>query len=334
MASEIVNIQQSRDNNFRDVAIIIFVFFIIYSILHFLEDPSRLVMSNYTSLTYGPAHIQVKSEYTIREQLSKFYLFIIILVSAFSYRVSTHPSMIKLSISFLALSFVMYMSESNIIIEKAQPIFGLLGIAFTGFFLFRLRSRLSLSAFVVGFALVSFGSLVDILHENEFIKSIFPGTVSDLLHIMSEEWYEVSGIAFICLAAILSFRSPLLDFIENETKASMLILISSGIMTLGNGFLHYQYKPTEALFSIALALTLIGFSGLVYSTRSIEYSFPKTNAITRKSIYLCVFFFFVLLPATHGTARFSAALLLWLPSIIFVATYLWRCHLIHHSRAN
>lgn len=308
---------QSDDVKIRDTVVIILVFFVIYCIFYLLGWPLCSFLSRY---------IDVRSEYTTREQLSKFYLFIIVLLSVFSYRVLNKPVKIKLSISFLLLSLIMYMSESNMITEITQPIFGLIGVAFIGFFLLRSRSWLILLLLIVSFMLLSYGSLTNLANENEFVKSLLPTFIFHFIYFSLEEQFEVTGIAFLCLSAILCFRVPLLHFISINKRASILMLLSSGILTIGNGFLHWQYGPGNARYLIALAMTIVGFLGLVYANKKISKTFPRLMLVTEDLFYLFIFFFFVVLPSIHGDKRSSTALLLWLPSMIFMATYLWRCH--------
>ena len=274
--------------------------------------------------------ITIRSEYTVGEQLSKLYLFTIVLVSVLSYRILTDATKIKLSISFLLLSLIMYMSESNMITEEAQPIYGLIGGAFTGYYLFRLRSWLCLSLFIGGFSLILCGSLTDFTHENETIHSLVPPFIFHILNITSEERFDVTGIGLFCLSAILCFRIPLLHFITRNKIGSVLLLLSSATMTSGNGFLHYQYRPGMILYFVALVMTIGGCLGVVFTNKYINKTYPGLMLVTEDFFYLFIVVFFVLLPSTHGTARSSTALFLWLPSMIFMAVYFWQSHSVHH----
>ena len=85
-------------------------------------------------------------------------------------------------VSFLLFSLSIYMSESNMLIEKTQPIFGLIGVAFISFFLLQSRSWLSFIFFIVGIMLISCGSLLDFAHENESIRSLLPASIFHFLH--------------------------------------------------------------------------------------------------------------------------------------------------------
>jgi len=324
---------QSNDDKIRDTIKIILVFFMIFGIFYFLGRPLHNFLRRYEVFTYAPAHICIKSEYSIFEQLSKFYLFIILLVSVFSYRVLNEPTKIKLSISILLLSLSMYMSESNMLTEKTQPIFGLIGVAYVSFFLLRSRSWLSLIIFIIGITFISCGSLNDLIGENESISSLLPTFTSPVLHITSEERFELIGVAFITLSTILCFRVPLRHFIANNTEGILLILFSAGMITTGNGFLHYQYRPGEKLYIIALTMTIVGFLGLVLATKNIKKMFPSLTLVTADVFYLFIFFFFVVLPSIHGYERSSTAILLWLPFMIFIAIYLWRCRSVNNTPA-
>ena len=318
---------QSNDDKLRNTLIFILGFLIIFYICFLLEWPFNTFLSRYFP-------ISTRSEYTLGEQLSKFYLFIIMLVSIFSYRVLNKPTKIKLSISFLFLSLSMYMSESNMIPGKTRPIFGLIGIAFAGFFLLRLRYWLSLILFITGFTLIFSGSFTDLIYENESINSLLPAFILGFFPYALEEQFDVLGIAFLCLSVLLCFRVPLQRFIAKNTIGSLLILLSSGMMTIGNGFLHYQYRPSNQLYVAALIMTIVGFLGFVFANKIINKTYPSFTLATEDFFYLFIFAFFVVLPSIHGRTRHWTALLLWLPSLILMAIYLWRCHSVHYKSVN
>jgi len=313
----------NNDGQIKHVTIIILVFWITFYICLLLENPLHTFLSSY---------ITMRSEYTLGEQLSKFYLFIIVLLSVFSYQNLKEPTKIKLSISFLLLGLIMYMSESNMITEKTQPIFGLIIVVCTGMLLLRDRSWSSLTFFVMGFIVISFGVLSDLAHENESIRRLLPVFIFKLLHITSEERFDMIGIAFLCLSGILCFRFPLRNFITKNTKGTLLILLTSGMITAGNGFLHHQYNPSSKIYIVALAMTISGFLGLIFVNKSISKKDIILALITEDLFYLFIFSFFVVLPSiVYGGERNSTALLLWLPFMFFMAIYLWRYHPEHHT---
>ncbi len=312
-------LEQTNESKTPSTLLLISVFIIIYSVFYLLESPLHTLISSYVTL---------RSEYTVGEQLSKFYLFTVLLVSFFSYRILTKPTEVKLSISFLLFSLILYVSESNMIRETAQPIFGLIGITFIAYFLFRLRLWLSLILFFCAFVFFSFGSLIDFIHERESIKVWLPNFIYYFLDMASEERFDVIGALFFSLSAIVSFQVPLRNFIMNYTKKSLFILFSAGIMTVGNGFLHYQYHPNGKLYLIAIIMTIIGFSGLVLSSKNIYKNYPSLTSIPDSLFYLSIFFSFVILPSSSVLARYvsNKSLLLWLPATILIAIYMWYSH--------
>ena len=299
---------------------IILGFWLIYCLFYLLESPYHAFLTKFMT---------IRSEYTLPEQLSKFYLFVIMLVSVYCYRVLHQPVRIKLSIAFLLLSLVFYMSESNMISEMTQPVFGLVIIVSIGALLLLGHFWLSLSFFVIGLGVIVIGVLCDIAHENETIGSLLPEIVFELLHKVSEERFDETGIALLCLSAILCFRDLLRDFAVNNTKAIILMVLASGMITSGNGFLHYQYNPSCKIQPIALLMTISGFLALVFFNKRLNKKGAILTLVTEDLFYLFLFSFFVVLPSIHGTSRSTVALLVWLPFVLFMAIYLWRQHPVH-----
>ncbi len=311
--------QLGVQNKIKDSALIILVFFVIYYIFYLLESPFH---------TFIASFITLQSEYTIGEQLSKFYLFTTLLVSFFSYRILTKSTEIKLSISFLLFSIILYTSESNMVRETAQPIFGIIGIAFSAYFLFRLRLWLSLILFFSAFVFFSFGSLIDFIHERESIKELLPSFIYPLLDLASEERFDVIGALFFCLSSVIAFQVPVLSFIANHTKKTLFILLSALVISVGNGFLHYQYEPSGTLYLVAIVMTIIGFSGLIFSSKNIYKDYPKLTSTPDSLFYISIFLCFVVLPSNHTLASiaFNKSLLIWSPIIILISLYMWYSH--------
>ena len=299
---------------------IILGFWLIYCVFYLLEAPYHAFLTKFMT---------IRSEYTLPEQLSKFYLFVIMLVSVYSYRVLNQPVKIKLSIAFLLLNLVFYMSESNMISEMTQPVFGLIIFVCICALLSLGHFWLSLWIFVIGFGVIAFGVLSDFARENETIGSLLPEVVFKLLHITSEERLDEIGIALLCLSAILCFRGLLRDFAVNNTKAIILMVLASGMITSGNGFLHYQYNPSCKIQPIALLMTIGGFLALVFFNKRLNKKGAILTLVTEDLFYLFLFSFFVVLPSIHGDSRSTVALLVWLPFMLFLAIYLWRQHPAH-----
>ena len=305
------------DSQIVHTVAIICGFWLIFFVFYLMRTPYHGFLKDY---------IIVKSEYRMGEQISKYYLFIIVLISVLSYQTSNETSKIKLSISFLMLGLIMYMSESNMVTENTQPIFGLIIVVSTCIFLLRARSWFSIVLLIVGFIMVGCGSLIDLAHEKEIVSLLLPTFIIPLLEFLPEDYYETLGIAFLCLSAILCFQVTLQDFLKRNKKVTFLILLASGIMVFGNGFLHHQYSPGKKLHLVSLLMTISGFLGLVFFTKSSSKKNPIFNLVTEELFYIFIFAFFVVLPSLHGPARSATALFLWLPTMFFMAVYLWKRH--------
>ena len=309
----------NTDNKIKESITIVLAFWIFYFLCYSLEGPLHSLISNYTDL---------KTEYTVGEQLTKFYLFIIFLISFYSYLVLDRPSEVKLSISFISLSLILYLSESNMIAEKTQPVFAIIIVPYIAILLLHLRYYLSLLLFIGGFGFIFCGFFIDFLNENKFLNSFIPDFIAFYVHSppLREERFDVVGVAFLCLSVILLYKFIIRNIINKHTKTILLILFTSGMLTIGNGFLHYQYNPYWRVYLVALAMTIIGYLGLIFILNTFFKNDNKTPSFSFDLFYLFIFFVFVVLPSIHGKERILASLLLWFPSIFYAAYYLWRKH--------
>ena len=317
----------NTDSQIMHRVAIIFGFWLIFFLFYYLmRIPYHGLLRSIITIKY-----HLPAEYTMAEQLAKFYLFIIVLISVLSYQVSKQANKIKLSISFLMLGLIMYMSESNMITENTQPIFGLIIVVSTCIFLLRIRSWFSIVLLIVGFSLVGCGSLIDLAHEKEIVSLLLPSFIIPLLEFLPEDYYETLGIAFLCLSAILCFQVTLQDFLKRNKKVTLLILLASGMIAFGNGFLHWQYHPSVKRYLVALLMTISGFLGLVFFSKGSSKKNAIFKLVTEEWFYIFIFVFFVVLPSLHGWARSTTDLFLWLPTMFFMAVYLWRHHPVNCS---
>lgn len=317
----------NTDSQIMHTVAIIFGFWLIFYVFYYLiKIPYHEFLKSFITIKD-----HLPTEYTMSEQMGKFYLFIIVLISVLSYQVSKQANKIKLSISFLMLGLIMYMSESNMITENTQPIFGLIIVVSSSMFLFRVRSWISIVLLIAGFIMVGCGSLLDLAHEKEIVRLLLPTFIIHLLEFLPEDYYETLGIAFLCLSAILCFQVTLQDFLKRNKKVTLLILLASGMIAFGNGFLHWQYGPSGKRYLVALLMTMSGFLGLVYFTKGSSKKNAIFKLVTEEWFYIFIFVFFVVLPSLHGWARSTTALFLWLPTMFFMAVYLWRHHPVNCS---
>ncbi len=270
--------------------------------------------------------LEMQSEYTVNEQLSKYFVFIALLISVFAYERLTNPLDLKISIGFICFSISLYCAESNMISGTTQPIFGFLYLAYTLPLLIAARAwkviafqGLALTLMGVGF----FGDFV--IKHQAFFSANMPLAVT-ILGNSRDELYEVLGLASISLSVALCFLEPLSDFVSKNKLGTTMILISAAFVTSGNSFMHYSYHPGTRLVLAGLALSLTGLAGLLLSYRHLNAKalrFPPLISPEYSGVLL--FVLFILLPMIHGGHHpHIVSLFVWLPFILLIAYHLFR----------
>jgi hypothetical protein len=192
--------------------------------------------------------------------------------------------------------------------------------------LLRLHSSSCTIFLIVGFMSIAFGFLIDFAWEHKSTISLLPNFLIPFVHPHLERFLELSGIAFLCLSSILQFHADLSNFVSKNRKETIMILLAVGMISFGNGFIHPLYRPSSRLFLFGMILTISGFLGLVFTCKNMNKNGAKFMLVSEEFFYLFIFLFFLVLPSIHGGARILTSLLLWLPTMLFMAFYLWRCH--------
>jgi len=293
----------------------------ILSTLFVFSTVFLLLETSYNQLIFQ--FLDPKSEYTIGEQLTKFYLLQISLLSLITYNYYNEPKKIKLSIIFFLLSLVMYLSESNMITENMQPVFGAILVSALMYYLFQDKKWISLGFIVTGFGFVSFGSVQDIIHDGHYIPSNLNEVLLNTMNIISEETADFLGVNFIFLACFLCFSEIVNSLLKLDKKILFFGVISSLILTFGNGFLHYQYPIYSTHLIMAILMSVIGFIGLIIFSKQINHSQHKLTLFTPQYFYLFLFLLFIVMPSSHGTAKMQVSYLIWLPAMLALAINMW-----------
>ena len=270
--------------------------------------------------------VAVKAEYTIIEQLSKYYLFIIMLSAILAYDNASEPSDVQISIGFLLIGIVMYLSESNMLVERSQPIFALGVFGYTAYLLIKNKAWYTLLLIGSGCFIIFLGVVSDFVSEHEYVRSKLPTLLTAYLNTQYEEIYDVIGIGQICVAVLIHYWDKLEKFIKDNRKWSILLLLNSALITIGNGFLHYQYKPDTALTLSALIMMWLGFSGLVMTNRYLIEHRTKLKIVTESGFYLFIFVFFIMLPVAFGNTKLVESVIFWLPAMVVLGVLLFLKH--------
>lgn len=321
------NKKSSLGLQYQNFGRILLIFILISGAAYVLDSPLKAFLEKYAAFTYFPEHTTLKSEYTIGEQLSKYYLLLTILLSVFVYPKLRISNLLLLSIAYLILGLIMYMSESNMVTEEAQPILGILILGSIGFLLFRERLWASLLSIGVAVFFLSLGSLTDLIHERADFFSNLPQALANFFESPPEELFDVTGIGFICMSAVFCFHVQLIEFVGQNRIGFVLMLFSSGLIAMGNSFLHYGYTPSENFHAFALIVTIIGFLAFFATDRF----YFGLSLVSPELLYAFLVGFFLILPSIFGRPRANVDFLLWVPVAGALAVFLWKKHDINQT---
>lgn len=269
---------------------------------------------------------QLRSEYKVVEQLTKYYLLIGMLASFLLYGLEQNKNKVLLSLSYLFLFSAMYLSESNMIDEGAQPIFGVLGFAAIFVLLFKLREYISFLFVFVSLMFICTGVLTDYYSEGVLNQYSLTEEVKIFFSLVSEERSDLRGVGFLSLSVASLSRFHMLPFFKRDPRAVVFLMLGLLCLSLGNGFIHFQYKPSPNLYLFSLLLMYSGFLialyCLKYLSRGVKFYFNINNSI----LIIVSYVFFLLLPSIYGRHNAYTAILLCLPSLLISAISLWRSH--------
>ena len=332
-------------NNITLVAIIFWLLFLLIimmrplynSLIYKVLNPSSdSLMFNIFNLKIEYL-IKMRTEYNLYEQLSRLYIFIVIIVSIYSYSVLDVLNRVKTSIGFFLLGFILYLSESNMITDSVRPLFVFIIFSYILYLLLSSRSWYIISLMIMGFIFMMFGFLADLAHcihmhpshQSDFIRSLWPQPIKDFFLVAwpFEEIFEVAGLGFVCLASISNNLDVMKQFVKNNFICTSIILIASAMIVMGNGFSHWEYKPVLRLQIGALILTIIGICGLFLAYTHILRKKNNLTALSNESLfYSFIIFVFLLLPSVYSNISDVKSLVLWFPLISLFGLYLYSHH--------
>lgn len=254
--------------------------------------------------------VEIRSEYKAKEQLSKFTLLIIVVLALKCLSHQKDDVLLKLSMGYLIFIITMYLSESNMIKEKLQPVFAAILIPMLFHEFFKKKTWLSLSFFVVGLGVIALGVTRDFAVKHQAVADIMPAPLFYLTLKFDEEMLDVVGIGFIGLSALTLFYSSLQKFAQQGLAIGALLIIGVMLVSIGNGLSHYQYRPSTLLWLVGLAMTLGGAGAFTAS----EYLADDEKLFVHSPYknYLFLSFFFIFLPSFISKYTYLVGLALWL----------------------
>jgi len=301
-------------------------FFYFWSIILFaiLDNSFNQLLSNdsLSFLKLTDKYQFLHSEYALTEQLSKYCLFLLILISVHLYQTAKNIFKIEVSLLFFFLGLIMYLAESNMIHSVAQPFYG--AVIFPWLCILLIKDHKKLTALIViGVISIMSGIVDDYLSEFNWLYNNFLMGISKVLGLIGEEEFDLVGQGFFLLAAIYYAFDPLKSFISKNKKGIVPFLGFSAMITIANGFLHYGYKPNAKLEILALILVIGGFVGLVWTNERI-FKENKFFLLNTDCFYLFIIFFFIILPTVyHANNQIMESFVLWFPTLTLFGIYLF-----------
>lgn len=263
---------------------------------------------------FTAAFVELRSEYTAVEQLSKFCLIFTMVSCIYAFGACECGYRAKAIASLLALAITVYLSESNMIRDKYQPIFGAILILPSAYWLLRSSQWSVLALFSAGVGVMGLGSLHDFLQESSRIQSVMPEFLATAILGFSEENMDTVGIGMLSLSAILLARTPISRFLGLNLPQFLIFILGVGLVAIGNGLAHYQYDPSIGLLSLSAGMSAFGLLVCIYILQrpSAQQYLIAVNPI---GFFLAALFIFFVLPILWTEYNNSTAVLFWLMAI-------------------
>jgi len=274
-------------------------------------------------------NLHPKSEHTVEEQLSNFYILLIIFISVYSLRVLSQKNKIRAGICFLMLGLILYLCEINMISNDIQPLMAVLIFPVTLYVLFRVKSWGALVFFLIGVGFLVAGVGADLIKESIMDERFsFPSIFidfSDFMNSFGEEKLDTIAAAALCFSSIILFFSPLQIFFRNNMKGVIAIVLSIALIAIGNSFL--QPGAGNKLLVISYLISLVGWLGIIFSNRYVLKNECKLYIYDQALFSAVCFVLFVFLPPVYKPKNINlVSVMVWVPVLIFIAISLYKTH--------
>jgi hypothetical protein len=260
--------------------------------------------------------IEPRSEYHAQEQLSKFTLLVVVVIALKCLSQQKDKVLLKLSMVFLIFSITMYLSESNMIKAKLQPLFAALLVPLLLHGFFKKKAWLSVIFFVGGLGVIALGVIKDFGLEHQELP------IFELIIPFNEEFLDMLGIGFIGLSALILFYSSLREFAKQGLIVNVLMISVIAMVAVGNGLSHYQYDPSTSLWLTGLLMALVGGVGAFIINQYLIDDEQKLFKGNPYKYYLFLSFFFIFLPSFVDKYKTVTCIVLWM-IVIFTSRSLY-----------
>ena len=265
------------------------------------------------------AIIKMHAEYTLLEQGTKALLLVMLFGSLIALNREDDSRRTLLAIVFLLFALALYFAESNFINEMLQPLTGAVFILIC----FRLlvnSDKIALAALLSGCVVILLGFVSDVLLDHpdllpswEFFRSW------QAVAAIVEEYFDFWGVAFVSYASLIAFRAPVTQALQESGKEFAFLLAGIALITAGNSFAHWQYKPSPIFELIATAMALLGVLGVLRFGFGKDCKEPVFALFSKAEFSVILIALFVVLPIIYGGAGTPM-------NLIFVSAFLYTAY--------
>ncbi len=266
--------------------------------------------------------IRMRSEYSLPEQGTNFILLLVLACCLLTYRSEENAARIKLSISFILLTIVMYLSESNLIYDPWRSIFTAASLLMVLWQLVKI-SLPATALMVVGIGALAIGLFGDVWHD---YPSTLPAWASSFGRIAYsvEEPADLWATAFFAYSFLTVFRNTLINLFLHNLWSLSILVISVGLIASGNSFAHWQYQPGHKMQMLATGMALVGFSGVALVREKLWRGRLPFGLNDASVFYTNFALLFLVLPVAYGGMSALLNAVMWLCYFALAGAYLYR----------
>jgi hypothetical protein len=263
--------------------------------------------------------ITMHAEYTLLEQGTKALLLVMLFNSLIAFNREDDGGRNLLAIVFLLFALALYFAESNFINEFLQPLAGAVFILISVRLLI-INDKIALAVLLSGCFVIALGVVSDVLLDHpDMLPSWDVFRTWQAVAAIVEEYFDFWGVAFVSYASLIAFRAPVTQALQDSVKEFAVLLAGIALITAGNSFAHWQYKPSPIFELIATAMAVLGVLGILRFGFGKDCRKPAFVRFSKAEFSVILVAIFVVLPIIYGGSGTPI-------NLIFVSAFLYTAY--------